>query len=52
MRLYLYDGSYMFRQNNIIHQGAAGFLSVLLQRQYGRRQVMERVVEPMYRRVM
>jgi hypothetical protein len=33
------------------HQGATTFLSEPLHQQYGRRQVMERMVEPMYWRV-
>jgi hypothetical protein len=37
--IYLYNGSYMFWQNNAILRERLFFLSEPLQRQYGRRQV-------------
>jgi hypothetical protein len=50
--IYLYSGSYMFRQNNAILRERLFFLSEPLQRQYGRRQDIGNTMKPTYQRAI
>jgi hypothetical protein len=52
MFLYFFQWFLYVSANQCYHQRETAFLSDPLQRQYGRRQVMERMVEPAYRRAM